>query len=361
LGKACVNTSDFDYHLPESLIAQQAVEPRDHARLLVHRLRANTTEHAQVRDLPRLLEPGDLCVFNNTRVVPARLLGERKSGGKVELLLLEPVPTRGPRAWRALARPAARLAAGEELCMEQGAIVVRLLERLQEADGRPSARWEIDFAGDQPVLQLLEAHGRMPLPPYIARSAGDPRHQADKQRYQTVYARQPGAVAAPTAGLHFTPELLRALDAAGVPRAEVTLHVGLGTFQPVSAERLVDHRMHSERYELDSAAAQAVASVRQRGGRVVAIGTTSVRVLESCHDGHRGVRAACGATEIFLHPGNPPRVIDALFTNFHLPKSTLLMLVSAFAGRERVLELYREAIEREYRFYSYGDALLLLP
>lgn len=368
-----MNTSDFDYQLPEERIAQVPAEPRDSARLLVHRVSTGETAHAQVRDLPGFLDAGDLCVFNNTRVVPARLLGHRASGGKVELLLLEPAPASGARAWRALARPAARLGAGEVLRMEQGQVDVRLLRRVEEPDGRPGARWELELLGDRPVLELLESHGRMPLPPYIERADVDPRAGVDRQRYQTIFATQHGAVAAPTAGLHFTPELLGALGARGLERTEVTLHVGLGTFLPVSAERVVEHRMHSERFELGDSARTAVAAARMRGSRVVAIGTTAARVLESCHDGARGVRAAGGATEIFLHPENPPRVIDALFTNFHLPKSTLLMLVSALcerelrehgssgAGRERVLELYREAIAREYRFYSYGDAMLLLP
>jgi S-adenosylmethionine:tRNA ribosyltransferase-isomerase len=356
-----VNTADFDFHLPEERIAQEAAQPRDSARLFVHWIGEQRSEHAQVRDLPRFLEPGDLCVFNNTKVVPARLLGQRASGGKAELLLLEPVPEHGPRAWKALVKPAARVGVGEVLALEQGCVEARLVERLAEADGTPGARWSVELLGEEPVLELLERHGRMPLPPYIARSVEDARSAEDRLRYQTIFAREQGAVAAPTAGLHFTPELLVELERRGLERVEVTLHVGLGTFQPVSAERIVDHRMHSERFILPEAAAAAIAAARARSARVVAIGTTSARVLESCRAPERRVRAHSGSTQIFLHPEHPPQVIDALFTNFHLPKSTLLMLVSALAGRERVLELYREAIAREYRFYSYGDAMLLLP
>ncbi len=347
--------SDFDYELPAERIAQVPVEPRDSALLFVHRIAADQSEHRRVRDLVELLSPGDLLVLNDTRVLPARLLGKRASGGKVELLLLEPRSA----VWRALVRPGGRLRPGERVEFEGGALAARLLRRLEGAE------WEVEVELPEPgarVEDLLERHGRMPLPPYIRRDAGDAELAArDRERYQTVFARERGAVAAPTAGLHFTRELLAALEQRGIPCTHVTLHVGLGTFQPVSAERVEEHVMHAERFVLPEAAARAVRTTRERGGRVVAVGTTSVRVLESCAIGDGLVRAGSGETRIFLKPGDRLRATDALLTNFHLPRSTLLMLVSAIAGRERILRLYAEALAREYRFFSYGDALLLLP
>jgi S-adenosylmethionine:tRNA ribosyltransferase-isomerase len=354
-----VKLSDFDYALPEERIAQVPAEPRDAALLFVHRMAADQSEHRHVRDLVELLAPGDLLVLNDTRVLPARLLGKRASGGKVELLLLEPCASGGAGVWRALVRPGGRMREGERVELENGALAARLLRRL---DG---PEWEVEIElGDSgsSVEDLLERHGRMPLPPYIRRDAADAGAGArDRERYQTVYARERGAVAAPTAGLHFTPGLLAALEQRGIQRTHVTLHVGLGTFQPVSAERIEDHAMHSERFVLPESAERAVRAARERGGRVVAVGTTSVRVLESCAIGGGLVRAGSGQTRIFLKPGDRLRATDALLTNFHLPRSTLLMLVSAIAGRERVLRLYAEALAGPYRFFSYGDALLLLP
>jgi S-adenosylmethionine:tRNA ribosyltransferase-isomerase len=352
-----LNTSDFDFELPPECIAQEPIEPRDHARLFVHWMGADRSAHLQVRDLPELLQAGDLCVFNNTRVLPARLLGRRASGGQAELLLIEARAELGSRVWRAMARPAARFHPGERVPFEAGQISVRMLQRVVQADGSLGPCWDVEFESATPIEQLLEAHGRMPLPPYIAR----PQQAQDRERYQTVYAREAGAVAAPTAGLHFTPALLAALEARGIERTELTLHVGLGTFLPVQVEQVDQHRMHSERFALSASTAQAIRTTRQRGGRVIAIGTTSVRVLETCVDAAGAVEARSGSTDIFLYPGRRLRATDALLTNFHLPKSTLLMLVSAMAGRERVLRLYREAIAEGYRFYSYGDALLLLP
>ncbi len=347
--------SDFDYELPEERIAQVPAEPRDSARLLVHRIAADQSEHRRVCDLPELLNPGDLLVLNDTRVLPARLLGKRSSGGQLELLLLEPCAG----GWRALVRPGKRMREGERVELEHGALAARLLRRLEGPE------WEVEIErgpSGVSVEDLLERHGRMPLPPYIRRDPEDDELAArDRERYQTVFARERGAVAAPTAGLHFTPGLLAALEQRGIQRTHVTLHVGLGTFQPVSVERIEEHVMHSERFVLPEAAERAVRAARERGGRVVAVGTTSVRVLESCAVGGGLVRAQSGETSIFLKPGDRLRATDALLTNFHLPRSTLLMLVSAIAGRERVLRLYAEALAREYRFFSYGDALLLLP
>ncbi|HVS19649.1 MAG TPA: tRNA preQ1(34) S-adenosylmethionine ribosyltransferase-isomerase QueA, partial [Planctomycetota bacterium] len=322
------------------------------------RATSNAATHS-ARELAEVLEPGDLLGVNDTRVRSARLLGRRASGGAVELLLLEREP--GGR-WRSLVKPAGRLGPGERLELEGGALAARLVERARGADGALAPEWWLTLEGDGDPEALIERHGRMPLPPYILRARGEtPDEPGDRDAYQTVFARAPGAVAAPTAGLHFTPELLAALAARGVERAHVTLHVGLGTFQPVAVEDTDAHRMHSERYELSEATARAVEAARARGGRVVAVGTTSVRVLESCADDEGRLRPGSGDTALFLVPGARFRVVDALLTNFHLPRSTLLMLVSAFAGRERVLRLYAEAIERGYRFYSYGDAQLYLP
>jgi S-adenosylmethionine:tRNA ribosyltransferase-isomerase len=356
-----MKVSDFDFDLPAERIAQVPVEPRDAARLFVHRREADESEHLRVADLERVLEPGDLLVVNDTRVRWARLLGRRATGGKVELLLLK----RDARGrWRSLARPAARLHPGERVSLEEGAIEATLLERAREDGGGPAAEWwlELESTAGLDIEAALELHGRAPLPPYIRRtSASDPLRAADRDTYQTVFARALGAVAAPTAGLHFTPRLLASLAARGVERTAVTLHVGAGTFKPVQVEDTRDHRMHAEAYELRPECAAAVERCRRRGGRVVAVGTTSLRVLESCADEQGVLAAGAGETRLFLSPGASFRVVDALLTNFHLPRSTLLMLVSAFAGRERVLRLYGEAIERGYRFYSYGDAQLYLP
>jgi S-adenosylmethionine:tRNA ribosyltransferase-isomerase len=350
--------SDFDYDLPPELIAQRPADRRDAARLLVHAVGEDRTELASIAGLGEFLRSGDLLVLNDTRVLPARLFARRESGGRVELLLAEPV---GEGRWRALVRPAKKPRPGERLAVGEGALGVRLLERLPGEDGRPGALWELEFEapGGESVEELLEAHGELPLPPYIEREEG--MTADDRERYQTVYARVPGAVAAPTAGLHFTDELLAELRARGVRTAPVTLHVGLGTFLPVSVEDPEEHRMHAERYSLPEATAEAVRACRAEGGRVIAVGTTSVRVLETCAREDGTVHAGTGSTRLFLRPGHGPRVVDGMLTNFHLPRSTLLMLVAAFAGTERVLELYERAVRERLRFYSYGDAMLLLP
>jgi S-adenosylmethionine:tRNA ribosyltransferase-isomerase len=301
--------------------------------------------HRRVRDLPALLRAGDLLVVNDTRVLPARLFGRRTpGGGRVELLLAE---RHGEVEWDVLlkpgrrARPGTRLDIGDDFEAE---VVAR------GDDGRFRVRFS------SPVEPHLDRLGHVPLPPYIHR----PDEAADRERYQTVFAREPGAIAAPTAGLHFDDALLAALDEGGVERATVTLHVGLGTFKPVVAELVHEHRMDAERYVVPPATARAIARARAEGRRIVAVGTTVVRTLESVAAAHDGeVPAGAGTTAIFIYPGHRFRVVDALLTNFHLPCSTLLMLVSAFAGRERVLGAYREAIERGYRFYSYGDAMLV--
>ncbi len=340
------NLDDFDYELPEERIAQQAVEPRDRARLLVAERRGGIVEHAHVSDLPRLLRPGDLLIGNATRVRPARLRGMKGTGGKAEALLLGPA---GADRYEALVRCRGRLREGQGFVFERGARRVEArLEALAE-DGRVV----LSFApGADPY-----ALGEMPLPPYIARPTAD---RQDEERYQTVFARAPGSVAAPTAGLHLTAALLDDLRAAGVGWAEVVLHVGAGTFRPVTEDALHRGELHAEPFELPASTAEAIAETRARGGRVVALGTTTARVLESCARDDGGVEPGAGETRLFLRPGSRLRVVDGLLTNFHLPRSSLLLLVAAFAGRDRVLSWYREAVARSYRFYSYGDAMLIL-
>lgn len=350
-----MKVSDFDFDLPESAIAQVPAEPRDAARMLVHDIELDRTEHRQVRELAALLDPRDLLVVNDTRVRRARLVGRRRSGGAVELLLLE---RRADGVWRALARPAGKLRAGEHVELESGQLGARMLER-----GADGGQWFVDVvcpSGERASDADLERVGRAPLPPYIRRPRGvDADLERDRESYQTVFASELGAVAAPTAGLHFTPALLDRLAARGIERASVTLHVGEGTFKPVTVEEVAEHVMHTEHLCVGEATVAAVARCRERGGRVVAVGTTSARALESAVDAHGELQAGARDTRLFLVPGSRLQVVDVLLTNFHLPRSTLLMLVSAFAGRERILRLYREALEQGYRFYSYGDAMLL--
>jgi len=343
-----VRVQDFTYDLPPDRIAQYPAEPRDASRLLVVRRGAEGgVEDARFRDLPRYLEPGDVLVVNDTRVIPARLLGRKPTGGRVELLLLR---REGVGVWEALARASKPLRPGGEVRLgEARARVEEVLE-----GGRCRIRLEVP--GDPDAW--IERHGQMPLPPYIRRQAPDPR---DRAWYQTVFARpdRSGSAAAPTAGLHFTARVLEELRARGVERVAVTLHVGLGTFQPVRTERLEDHRMHREWFCVPEETAARVNRALGEGRRVVAVGTTVTRVLE--HAGRTGrVEPGRGWTDLFIRPGHRFRVVSALVTNFHLPASTLLVLVCAFGGRERILAAYRHAVEAGYRFYSYGDAMLVL-
>lgn len=335
-------TRDFDYELPPDRIAQHPA-PRGASRLLVLD-REGPERHRRVSDLPELLHPGDLLVINDTRVIPARLFGRRSGGGRIEILLTGKA---GERDWDALIKPGRRARPGTVIALDEG-LTAEVMDK--EETGRHRLRFS------EPIEPHLERLGHMPLPPYIQRAD----EAEDRERYQTVWAKSPGAIAAPTAGLHFSRELLDQLAAAGIGIAEVTLHVGIGTFKPVTAERIEDHRMDSERWEVSDTTAEAIRRTPEKGGRIVAVGTTVVRTLESAAlAGGDEVRAGRGATELFITPGFRFRVVDVLLTNFHLPKSTLLMLVSAFAGRERVLAAYGEAIREEYRFYSYGDAMLV--
>lgn len=338
-----MRTSDFDYHLPEELIAQFPAPRRSGSRLLCLDAESGELRDAMFIDLPQLLLPGDLLVFNDTRVIKARLSGHKASGGKVEVLVERLLDAR-----RALAHVRASHAPkpGSRLLLA-GALEVEVLARHDDL-------FELQFTAGADLQQVLEQHGRLPLPPYITH---DPDAQ-DEARYQTVYARNPGAVAAPTAGLHFDAEVMRGLEARGIAQAFVTLHVGAGTFQPVRVENVAEHRMHSEWYELPAHTVDMIDRTRREGGRVVAVGTTALRALESAaRDG--ALRAGCGDTDIFITPGYRFRVVDCLLTNFHLPRTTLMMLVSALGGVENIRRAYRHAVAQRYRFFSYGDAMLI--
>ncbi|MGF1639421.1 MAG: tRNA preQ1(34) S-adenosylmethionine ribosyltransferase-isomerase QueA [Rhodospirillales bacterium] len=336
--------ADFDFDLPPAAIAQRPVVPRDAARLLDV---GETLADRRVRDLPRLLRPGDLLVCNDTRVIPARLHG-RRGEAAIEATLVEEI---APGRWRAFARPARRLKPGQTIRFAPD--FAATVETRHE-DGALTLAFDRQGAA---LAAALDAFGTMPVPPYIKRARG--RDARDRTDYQTVFATRPGAIAAPTAGLHFTPELLAALDAAGIGRTTLTLHVGAGTFLPVKTDRIEDHAMHPERGEIGAAAAAAIAAARAAGGRVVAVGTTSLRLLETAADADGTVPPFAGETRLFITPGYRFRVVDLLLTNFHLPRSTLFVLVSAFAGRARMRMAYAHAIAAGYRFYSYGDCCLL--
>lgn len=336
---------EFSFELPEQLIASEPQAERSASRLLVMDRQSGDLQHHIFKDILQLLNPGDLLVFNNTRVIPARLFGEKSSGGKVEVLV-----ERLLQGQRFLAHIRASKAPkpGTELLLENSARVI-----MQQ---RHDTLFELELLGDEPVLAMLERLGHMPLPPYIAR----PDTEEDKARYQTVYNEKPGAVAAPTAGLHFDQPLLDQLKAKGIEFGFVTLHVGAGTFQPVRVDSVLEHKMHAEYIEVEQTVVDAIAACKARGNKVVAVGTTSVRSLESAAQQHGGVlKPYSGDTQIFIYPGYQFQVIDALITNFHLPESTLIMLVSAFSHKEHVMRAYHTAIAEQYRFYSYGDAMFI--
>ncbi len=339
--------ADFDYELPSTAIAQAPLAQRDASRLLVLDRRTGRIEHRAFRDLPDLLAPGDLLVVNSSRVFPARLLGRRQGGGAAEALLVRPV---GDATWEALVRPGRRLRPGHEIVVSPE-LSLRIESEALGHDGRRRVR----LLAPDPEAAIARL-GHTPLPPYIRRADS----QLDQERYQTVYAREQGSVAAPTAGLHFTTSLLERLEQRGLHRAEVVLHVGPGTFRPVSVANISEHRVEPEPFTLPPETAAALAATRSRGGRVLAVGTTTVRVLETAalRGAPTGIQA--GETDLVIVPGFSFCVTDALLTNFHLPRSSLLLLVSAFAGREPVLAAYRDAVQHGYRFYSYGDAMLIL-
>ena len=340
-----MKTSDFYYDLPQELIAQTPMEKRDGSRLMTLDRRTGETGHRHFYDLPSLLRPGDCLIMNDSRVLPARLLGRRlPGGGACEVLLLT---DKGENVWECLVRPGRKLRAGARMTFGDGSLTAEVAEEL--ADGNRLGR----FAYEGIFLEVLERLGKMPLPPYIKEEL------QDQERYQTVYSKVLGSAAAPTAGLHFTPELLRELESKGVNLGYVTLHVGLGTFRPVKEEAIEDHDMHSEFCTVPPETAELINRTKAAGGRVICVGTTSCRTLESWagEDGHMEARS--GWTNIYLYPGSRFKVMDGLVTNFHLPESTLIMLVSAFAGREAVLAAYREAVKERYRFFSFGDAMFI--
>ncbi|MCR5826750.1 MAG: tRNA preQ1(34) S-adenosylmethionine ribosyltransferase-isomerase QueA [Oscillospiraceae bacterium] len=341
-----MKTSDFDYELPQELIAQTPIERRDASRLLCLNRETGDYTHRHFYDLPDFLRPGDCLILNNSRVIPARLLGHRlPGGGACEVLLLV---DRGERVWECIVRPGKHLRAGARMSFGDGALNAEVVEVLP--DGNRLVRF--DYEGI--FLEVLERLGKMPLPPYIKAEL------QDRERYQTVYSKVNGSAAAPTAGLHFTPELLERIAAMGVRLGYVTLHVGLGTFRPVKEDEVEAHEMHSEYCVVPEETAALINETKARGGRVICVGTTSCRTLESWAEEDGTMRARGGWTSIYIYPGYRFRVMDGLVTNFHLPQSTLLMLVSAFAGRERVLRAYEEAVRERYRFFSFGDAMLIL-
>jgi S-adenosylmethionine:tRNA ribosyltransferase-isomerase len=351
------NISDYDYDLPPELIAQTPIEPRDASRLLVLHRETGVMEHRYFYDIGAYLRPSDLLIANQSRVIPARLLGRRaETGGAVEVLLLAERAVLGADYWETLVRPGRRLHEGSRIVFsdENGAELLRgeILQRT-DAGGRIMRFWVHGL--DETVRQCIDRLGRMPLPPYIHETLQDP------ERYQTVYARISGSAAAPTAGLHFTPRLLDELRWQGVRVGFVTLHVGLDTFRPVDVDDFREHKMHSEEIDLDEATAELIHETRRAGGRVFAVGTTAVRVLESVAAFHGGqIRPYSGATRLFITPGYRFQVVDAMITNFHLPRSTLLLLVSAFASKDLIEKAYQEAIRERYRFFSFGDAMLIV-
>lgn len=340
-----MKTSDFNFKLPQELIAQTPIERRDASRLLTLNKETGETGHLHFYDLPTLLRPGDCLVLNNSRVLPARLIGHREpGGGAVEIVLLI---DRGEKVWECLVRPGRKVKPGIHLSFGDGALKAEVLE-VKEGGNRL-----IRFEYEGIFLELLERLGKMPLPPYIKEEL------QDAERYQTVYSREIGSAAAPTAGLHFTKELLKQIETMGVKVCYVTLHVGLGTFRPVKSENITDHEMHSEFCMISAQTAETINRTRQEGGRVICVGTTSCRTIESWAAEDGTLRECSGWTNIFIYPGYRFKVLDCLVTNFHLPESTLIMLVSALAGREHVLEAYRQAVEEKYRFFSFGDAMFI--
>jgi S-adenosylmethionine:tRNA ribosyltransferase-isomerase len=354
-----MKTALFDYHLPTGMIAQEPLPERSGSRLLVLDRETGAIGHRRFSDLPQYLRKGDVLVLNTTRVIPARLLGNRPTGGFVEALVLRIEPD---GTCRALLRHGRKVKTGETLRFEDGRIRLKLVGRC----GDKGEEFVLENVSDRPLGELLDEAGRTPLPPYIEREA----RPSDRETYQTVYATEPGAVAAPTAGLHFTPDVLTEIEAQGVELCRIVLHVGYGTFKPVKAENVDEHRMHSERFHVPAEAAAQLAAARRKGRRIVAVGTTSCRVLETIGPetngsdeyplGHKSnPYESCVETDTFIYPGFKFTLTGALLTNFHLPRSTLLMLVSAFGGREKVLAAYEEAIKEKYRFYSYGDAMLI--
>ncbi len=339
-----MKTSDFYYDLPQELIAQTPLQRRDASRLMVLNKDTGAVEHRHFFDLPDYLRPGDCLVLNDSRVLPARLIGRRESGGVSEVLLLT---EKGDGVWECLVRPGKKLRPGARVIFGDGQLTAEIVEIL------PDGNRLVKFHYQGIFLEILEELGRMPLPPYIKETL------QDQERYQTVYSRVPGSAAAPTAGLHFTPELLQKIQDMGVETAYVTLHVGLGTFRPVKVDDVENHDMHSEYCMISQEAADKINAAKARGGRVICVGTTSCRTIESFANEDGTIAPSAGWTNIFIYPGYRFKCLDALVTNFHLPESTLVMLVSALAGKEHIMNAYARAVEEKYRFFSFGDAMLI--
>ncbi|AKI98043.1 tRNA preQ1(34) S-adenosylmethionine ribosyltransferase-isomerase QueA [Kosmotoga pacifica] len=335
--------TDFDYELPEELIAQEPILPRDHCRLLVIRRDSENLEHRRFYDIKEYLEPGDLLVLNDSKVIPARLYGHKSTGAKIEVLLIEKIHS---GIWKAIVKPGSKIKKGSQLLFEK--LSCQVIEHL------PDSTRILKF-NEPDAEEIIKEIGRLPIPPYISKYPNDP------ELYQTVYAKTEGSVAAPTAGLHFTQQLLGELKDMGVNIAYITLHVGLGTFRPVKVENIEEHKMHSEFYTISEETVEKIGKTRKNGNRIIAVGTTVVRTLESVVAENKGrLIAKSGYTDIFIYPPFEFKIVDGIVTNFHLPRSTLLMLVSAFAGREKILKAYEKAVEKRYRFFSFGDACLIL-
>jgi S-adenosylmethionine:tRNA ribosyltransferase-isomerase len=339
-----VNVSDFYYDLPEELIAQTPIEKRDESRLMVLNRKDQSIEHKQFKDIIDYLEPGDCLVRNNTKVIPARLYGKKATGAKIEFLLLNQIEG---DVWESIVRPGHKLKPGTEVEFGDGLLKATVLDIM------PGGTRKVEFKYEGIFNEILDKIGLMPLPPYIHESL------KDNDRYQTVYARYEGSAAAPTAGLHFTPELFEKLKQKGVEVANVTLHVGIGTFRPVKVENVEEHHMHSEHYYIKQEDAEKINSAKKNGKRVIGVGTTSCRVLETIADKDGMVKPTEGDTQIFIYPGYKFKCLDGLITNFHLPESTLIMLVSALAGKEYIMKAYNEAVKERYRFFSFGDAMFI--
>ncbi len=342
-----MNVTDFDYHLPEELIAQRPKQKRDDSRMMVVDRQSGQISHEHFYDILQYLKPMDCLVLNDSKVLPARIFGTKiGTGAKVEFLLIKRI--KGDR-WETMVRPGKKLKPGDRVSF--GDVLIGEI-----IDYGPDGTRIVDFSYEGIFMEKLEQIGHMPLPPYIRREAGE----GDKDRYQTVYCREEGSVAAPTAGLHFTKELLSRVEDVGIKIVYVTLHVGIGTFRPVKADLVEDHHMHFEEYEISEEAARIINETKAAGGRIISVGTTSTRTLESAAESNGTIPAGSGSTDIFIYPGYEFKVIDSLITNFHLPKSTLMMLISAFYDREKVLEAYEEAKRQKYRFFSYGDAMFII-
>lgn len=340
-----MKTDDFNFNLPENLIAQHPIEKRDDSKMLTLNRNTGEIQHKKFYQITENLQPGDTLVLNDTKVIPARLYGKKKeTGGKIEILL---VAEEKEKTWLVMAKPAKKLKCGMQVVFREGLLEGKVVEEREEG----LRLIEFSYLGD--FYEVLDQLGEMPLPPYIGETIENP------DRYQTIYSKNRGSVAAPTAGLHFTEEVIQALKAKEVNIVYITLHVGLGTFKPVEVENILDHKMHSEFYHISSEVAEIINQTKTKGKQVIAVGTTSCRTLESIASKDGKIKAGSGWTDIFIYPGYAFKAIDGLITNFHLPKSTLIMLISAFAGRDNVMKAYKEAIEEEYRFYSFGDAMFI--